>query len=306
MITINTEKELVKIENMEDIYTRPKFRKDLNPKLMALKTIIGKYELPNEINCGLSNCHTPHKYGYLVTTPEGIETNIGQTCGFRHFGVKFKELSARLKRDITEKENREKIKEFQHQIPNVESRLHHLQFGNSRSANWCHRMISYLMTSSKLPTVINRKINLMRRLKTNILTVEREVTVEEKEVMLASGSQIPATITETVSEIIGFSALYEENNLKNLLIDDLAQNTKHIKSQDIESLDFKELQRWAKWVGTVEQSFQKVEQIVSDAQKLLIPHNLKPLRTLLTKREEKQQFNCFIELLSQTSTGKAA
>lgn len=307
MITINTEKELVRIESMEDIYSRPNFKRDLNPKLMVLETIIGEYKFKDKINCGLSDCHQGHNSGYLITTPEGIETNIGHMCGVKHFNVKFGDLSKAFKRDITEKENREKLKEFQHRLPKMEDRLHSLQYDEAYDANWCHKMISYLITPSKLPFPVNSKINTMRKQKTALLTIERNLTEKEKSLIQVSGSaHIPSTVTEEVSEINGFPALYEENNLKHLLIDDLAQNIKHIKSLDVDSLCFEELKRHAKWVGEVVQKFDASATIILDAKKLLTADNLKPLKRLLNKREDKQQFNSFIELLSQHSIDKAA
>lgn len=78
MITLNTDKGLIRIEAWEDVESRPGFVKNLDPTKHELASIIGRYILKEPIRCGLSNCHTPHAKGYIVTTKEGHETNIGK------------------------------------------------------------------------------------------------------------------------------------------------------------------------------------------------------------------------------------
>ena len=68
MITINTDKGLVKVSDWQDILERPGFDANLNPNKSELKTIIGRYVFGDKVKCGLSICHTPHAKGYLVTT----------------------------------------------------------------------------------------------------------------------------------------------------------------------------------------------------------------------------------------------
>ena len=44
-----------------------------------------------EESCGLKNCHSPHKYGFIIRTATGEYYNIGQHCGKKYFDVFFKE-----------------------------------------------------------------------------------------------------------------------------------------------------------------------------------------------------------------------
>src|SRR3546814_995823 len=85
MITINGEKGFVRIESWDDIESRPGFAKDIDPRSVKLKAIIGSYTFSDYIPCGLSTCHQPHGNGFLVVTVDGRETNIGRICGKRHF-----------------------------------------------------------------------------------------------------------------------------------------------------------------------------------------------------------------------------
>jgi hypothetical protein len=70
------------------------------PKGATLNKIEEAYkDLPDAIPCGLANCHTPHKNGYVVsfTTPSGEpgEGLVGHVCGRKHFGIETFEASIR-------------------------------------------------------------------------------------------------------------------------------------------------------------------------------------------------------------------
>jgi len=58
--------------------------------------IVAPYHLKGKmIKCGISDCGKPHLHGYLITTTDALETNIGKDCGRRHFKADF---SAEMKR----------------------------------------------------------------------------------------------------------------------------------------------------------------------------------------------------------------
>lgn len=87
MITLSTDKGLVRIETWEDVLTRPGFKTDVDPRAVSLKSIIGSYAFATFLPCGLSSCHTPHGRGYLVLTSDGHETNIGKDCGKKYLAL---------------------------------------------------------------------------------------------------------------------------------------------------------------------------------------------------------------------------
>jgi hypothetical protein len=107
VITISTNKGLVKISTWEDVLHRAHFTSDLNPEEHELDTILGKYVFQDKVRCGLSNCHTLHGRGYLVTTKTGRETNIGKDCGKNYFGLEFEEAAKRFEADFAAHENRD-------------------------------------------------------------------------------------------------------------------------------------------------------------------------------------------------------
>lgn len=151
MITLNSEQGLISVENWEDIESRPGFITNLNPSDHQLESIIGRYLFKEKIRCGLSNCHTPHAKGYIVTTKDGQSTNIGKDCGKKYFGVDFEYLSKKFDRDITEKENRNYLFSFSFQIEEVERTISDLR-KKERGADWVYKKLfpCFLQTKSVL------------------------------------------------------------------------------------------------------------------------------------------------------------
>ena len=78
LITINTDKQLIRVDTWDEIIERAGFTSDLDPKQHELKAIIGRYAFLDKLRCGLSSCHTLHNRGYIVVTKSGLETNIAE------------------------------------------------------------------------------------------------------------------------------------------------------------------------------------------------------------------------------------
>lgn len=148
MITINTEKQLVRIDSWEQVLERPGFNDNLDPTKHELKAIIGRYAFKDKFRCGLSNCHTPHNRGYLVVTKDGLETNLGKDCGRNHFGVDFNDMSRQFERDMTEKENRETLWSFQFKLDEHFQAIDDLRRAD-RGADWVHKKSRPLLELNK-------------------------------------------------------------------------------------------------------------------------------------------------------------
>jgi hypothetical protein len=86
-----------------DYEARAAFVGPLRIDVASLDRIVGKIELPAKpesawAHCGLNGCNTAHRFGYVIRTKDGSETNCGRDCGKREFGVRFEEVEARAKR----------------------------------------------------------------------------------------------------------------------------------------------------------------------------------------------------------------
>lgn len=301
MITINTEKGLVKVESWEDVESLPGFIKNLNPTNQKLDAIIGRYIFKEKIRCGLSNCHTLHAKGFIVKTVDGASTNIGKDCGKAYFGVDFETLSNKFERDITESENRDKLWSFSFKIDDTQHAISNLR-RQEYGADWIYKKSRYLITSgADCPNEIVKQILTMVKNRSNSLFKPREATDFEIEVLSSSQNRQvskPYFIEEKIADISSLDALYPENDLKDILVIDLEENIKTFILKDIDQLSFEDLKYWSKWISTVEINLQKASDLIHAGRRLLTEANLKPFLTLLTKNEDKLTFRRYLKELT--------
>lgn len=299
MITINRDRELVDVQDWAEVLQLPGFQKDLDPKDHQLDSIIGQYMVRDPIPCGLSNCHTPHGKGYIVTTKAGLATNIGKDCGKRIFGIDFQAASKQFDRDVRDKRNRDRLNSFAFSVEDVEAKIHDLR-KQQKGANWIYEHLPPLANTSRgIPEVV-RKLREMAKSGNHMLTREREAT--ENEIALEEGRtgravQRPHIVSEPVAEIAGVEALKPEYNIRTLLIDDLETNLRKFQEHAVETMISNDLVYWCKWADTVELTIEKVEAAIKYGRQLLDRNNLEVLMTILQKREDKARFKTYLNSL---------
>ncbi|MGC4059610.1 MAG: hypothetical protein QM749_01615 [Aquabacterium sp.] len=301
MIILNRDKELVTVENWDDIESRPGFNGSLDPTAHTLDSIIGRYTFRNYVPCGLSNCHTPHGKGYIVLTKDGQETNIGKDCGRNYFGVDFETLSAQFDRDLQEKEYREKVFSFVFRLDEVAASIEQLR-GGERGGNWVYKASRPLVNAGKdVPGAIVRRIAQMVRTGSTLLTHDREATEEEIKLLeQQEGRRIerPHGVSIPIGEVAGLDALYKENDLKTLLVIELAEPLKELESVDVDALDFNGARKWSRWIGEVEGKMARAARAIERGQKLLTAANLRPFGEALELNTEGiMQFESYLKTL---------
>jgi len=278
MITLNSEKGLISVENWDDITSRPGFVANLNPREHTLKAVIGQYQFKEKIPCGLSNCHTPHNKGYIVSTEGGAETNIGKDCGRAYFGIEFENHARKYERDLADYENRLALHRFSFQIETIRELVHELRSGE-RGGDWCYKVAQPLHASNRgVPEIISRKIGAMLKAQQRVLSISRQATAAETEALEAvEGRPVPRphTIEDPIAEIRGLDALDPENNLKQLLVLKI-EEIKEFEGKEIDSMSSKELRQWAKWADTFDEALEKAQTAIVAHRALLTPENLEP------------------------------
>lgn len=303
MITLNTNKGLVRVEGWDEIEVRPGFVRDLNPAEHKLESIIGRYLFKQKIRCGLSNCHTPHAKGYIVVTADGHETNIGKDCGKTYFGVDFEALSKKFDRDTTAAENRERLKSFSFQLEELEHKIAELR-RSKYGADWVHKHTRPLLNQNGgCPEEILRRISSMIKTRSNVLSMQRQATereVENLEAIERRKFSRPHYIDVPIAELIGIEALYPENDLRNLLVLDLETNVKEFREKDIDVLTYEELGHWAKWISSVDITIEKATSVVSQGRKLLGTKNLEPFLRILSSQADITNFQNFLKRLNES------
>lgn len=301
MITLNSEQGLINVESWDAIESRPGFVPDLNPSAHKLDSIIGRYIFKDKIRCGLSNCHSPHAKGYIVTTKEGLSTNIGKDCGKNYFGVDFETMSKQFDRLVIEAENRSRLCGFSFQVEEIDRVLCELR-QKPRGADWVYNNTRALVSvSNAFPKEVVRRISAMLKNGTNTLTIEHEATSSEIEALEAmQGRKLPRphVISETVANIAGLQALYPENDLRTLLVLDLETRLNEFKEKDIDSLTYDELRFWTKWADSVENTLEKATNAAEIGRELLTKPNLEPFSRVLT-RDDNSLFRAYLKGLHE-------
>jgi len=258
MITLNTEKGLVRIESWDDVLSRPGFTTDIDPNEVELKNIIGRYQFKEHVTCGLLNCHQPHGRGYLVVTVDGRETNIGNICGKKHFSVDFENMRKTFDRDFKSKERRENITRFKNQLQSYNDQVDNLRNGLG-GATWIYERTQPLKDRSKgLPESVLNVIKNLVKAGGHDLVKERDATKEELEILKEAGNS-NRIITEKVGTLEGIEALYSENNLRTVLVHSVIDVIKKAQVSEVDQLNEKELATLSKKVSEVDRNIKLSE-----------------------------------------------
>ncbi|MEZ0154718.1 MAG: hypothetical protein AB9Q22_07430 [Candidatus Reddybacter sp.] len=297
MITLNSERGFVKIENWEDVETLPGFTTNLNPKEHELNEIIGRYIFKDYIKCGLSNCHKPHGKGYIVSTKSGPVTNIGHNCGKNHFDIEFDQLSKAFEKDIALHTYRENIGSTLIVLDLHKEKIAEIRAGSqgaddlNKKAGWLTRRTSGCPESAL--SIFSRMI----RSRNPNLNKEIEASGKEIDDLEAiQGKKLPRPyyLEEKVGELDGFSFLYKENDLRSLIIIDLEQGFKALSGIDVDNGEFNELKRWSSWCSEIERKIDNVFSIVESGKRLLQKENLLQVSKVISDSDQRSEYVDFI------------
>lgn len=298
MITINTEKGLIRFDSWDEMAARPGFTFSLDPKVHKFKSVIGNYVQKEFVHCGISTCKTQHGKGYIVTTENGSITRIGKDCGFKIFGVDFDNEARRFERDKTAAEDRDKLYSFTFHIEAVEEKVADLR-GRPRGAQWIKPRLRALTTLEQgVPSPIVSKLGELARMRSTRVVQFRLLTAEERELAkIRLGRELRETETteeDLITEVAGIEALYPENDLRRLLVLELEDELREFKELDIDSMLNVPLRRWAKWVDSVEGQIGRIEEAIEHGNRLLTVENLKPMMALLADYRSQKNFKAFL------------
>ncbi|WP_162628870.1 hypothetical protein [Marinobacter bohaiensis] len=297
MITLNTERGLIKVETWQEIEELPGFTKDIDPKEYELKEIIGRYIFKDYIKCGLSSCHTPHGKGYIVTTKTGPITNIGRNCGRNHFGVEFEELSKTLETEIRIKTYRDIIGSFLIFIDQHKEAVNKLRSGPF-GADAVYRKANLLLkNTSGCPEEAVKILSRVVRSRNTDITKDRIASKQEVEDLEAiQGKSLPRPyyIEEKVDYLSGLPFLYKENDLRERLIIDLEEGFKAIEELNLDDASDSELKHWSGWSSEVERKIKESEEILKYGVALLEKANLMKLEKALSDDKSKSEYREFV------------
>lgn len=299
MITINSENELVEVTSYEELLQRPRFVANLDRKLFTLTKLIGVYGLESKCQCGLTDCHTGHKRGYLAATDNGYETNIGHKCGKNIFGANWHELRRRLNADIREKRHRDTVEAFQPRIPDLLRRAEQLR-NHPFGAHWAWHKIGYIRQG--LPHRVWSKVEAMMRSGDARIFVSRaanDAEIAAEEVRTRKEVEGPLYVQDFVARLDGLEAFKGDNDLRALLTIGITERLREIAMIRVDTSRPHALSEACKWIASVDVQFATVRRVLEAARRLLTKNNLMQLQLLEMSGSEIAQLRRLIADLPQ-------
>jgi hypothetical protein len=300
MITITSERGLEHIDSWEDVATRPGFVQDVDPAAVALDAIIGNYQEAEPVRCGLSTCRQPHGRGYLVTLRDGRLTNIGKDCGRNYFGVDFETMRGTFDRDLLRQERREIIVAAQHRAEALVAEIAELR-GGQYGADWLHKQTRALLTNGVLPSYVVTAIDRMIRDRDGSISIEREATQEEIELIEAAERrrvEKPHYIGEDVGLIDALFVLYPENNLRELVLR-LGHVLDEVRAANVDDMTGPAMGHLVKAVAEIDENMDRLRSTVKAGVRLLNPRNIGQLVHLARSEEDQRGITRFAKSLGR-------
>ncbi|WP_374607277.1 hypothetical protein [Thermomonas sp.] len=296
MITITVERGLVRLKSWEDLYETPGFTRDLDPKTVHLKEIIGVYAFDSRQPCGLKSCRQPHSNGYLVTTTAGQVTNLGSVCGKNNFSVTFTNLQKAFDRDFRAKERRERLEVLKSRLPDVITRIDTIK---ARAGQFYTPIRHLGGDSGSMPRVVVDAIRGMRRSGDGAISRTRKATKQEQELALETGNARPGTpyyLTETAGRLSGVGAISASSALRTTF-QELEPALRKLQSQDVESLSDKDARHLDKVTGGLDSRIEQLQQTVDLLGTFASRENLSQLESLIESASDRKLFSIFLESL---------
>jgi hypothetical protein len=310
MITLNSERGLVRIASWGDIESVPGFTADIDPKTVKLKEIIGSYTFDALIPCGLSTCHQPHGNGFLVAAADGRVTNIGRICGKKHFDVEFTQMSRIFLAAVRAQHNREFLGGLKNRLPGITTEVATIR-SEAHGAAWINTRVNQLTgKSTALPTPIINEVRQAVRRGDGTLIIERAATQQEREERSAAVDvkglehlrrNVSFVIEDRVGQLDGFPALAPGNGLREIL-GAIEPFLTALTEADIESLPDKQLRELSRVGGELDTNLERLRSIVAAGRRLLTRQNIQQLSRFLVRREDIKAFDIFLRDLPQGSS----
>ncbi|NWB64069.1 hypothetical protein [Pseudomonas sp. F1002] len=237
--------------------------------------IIAPYHLHGEkIKCGIQSCRTPHWHGYLISTSDDKETNIGKDCGKNHFKADF---SAEMKRHDALYERRLKLNrilDLKKDAPALLSQLISLQdhYDHLKSMRFKFRGCLSSAESNRLATKVKSADPTIYEYQARTKE-ERDAYLETNPAARKSGTVPPKEIP--IGEIKGFTflaATYKDEEIFNY-INPLRQLIRANKNQ-ITSWKQGQINETHVWIGKSKTLIPAMEYIIAQGVAFFTDENL--------------------------------
>ncbi|WP_394224438.1 hypothetical protein [Alteromonas gracilis] len=274
-----------RISNWEDIFSRPRYQKDVDHDAVQLVRILGHYTMEEVGSCGLSNCHQPHKKGFLVLCkPQNglanhFETNIGNQCGKNIFGVTFDEQTKNYNIERNTILYRDSLVDAICKVDDFRQRVHVLLKDEGGEAAYARvrnaikiRGIDRSLVSKLERRAKNGDVEVFLR----IAATKRDIDLEESRMgrKLSAEELEDLTQHESLGRISGVRAVTNYEKIKSELKVELPQLLDELDELKPEELLYNDLKSWSKRIGDLDSRFREVEKCIDDCKRFSVASNI--------------------------------
>lgn len=285
----------IEIKSAEDFVSRPSYREVLDfgeSSGRELLDVLGAYIFPDtkSVKCGIRNCRTPHRRGYLISTTDGLETNIGNVCGKKHLGAVFTQKASQYRKRQTHLRNVEQIRSIRQRIKSMRHQLDSLKAAAERIAklkiilNRSHPHLVRVLTSrSKLNDAVLRvRVPMTReeaeRQYVHVAKENADGKVQTFDAWLAKGWPKK---TEVAGQLSGLS--FWAGDLHHTLRKELlspAEELQKISDDEVEQLSLRKLNEYSRWAQQLDAILDRATFVVNEGERFFSAENIQRLSLL--------------------------
>jgi hypothetical protein len=266
----------VEIDEWQKVCTRPTYLENLVVKGRKLEKIIGYYELPEKVKCGLSNCHTSHFKGYVVETDNGTETNIGHTCGSKYFDVQFETMSSEFLNALEFAKAKIFIVENKSRVFEYWQKVNTLAVG-PKNVTWATDLYTKINSSDFIGLAAYRALRQMQANGNGNVTNTRPPTAKEIELAKTSGHPVPQSIEVIVGFISNIDFLSPDNDLITIYESQLRGTVQALQNADPEKLSRTQMRPIVNGISALNTRIEKAQEIIETAKMFFTRENLSQL-----------------------------
>ncbi|NVM48315.1 hypothetical protein [Serratia ureilytica] len=269
---------LIKLDNWEQVYTRPNYVVDIDSKGKVLNEVFGYYKNEPSRACGLKNCHAGHKKGFIVRTEDGLETCIGHICGTTIFKEKFEVLAQRMESEVnleiykeTVASKKQKVFEYWQQAAELTSGPN----GILKLAEKIEQIKDPLVVGRYAATELSRMAS---NRDTKVLSPQSVPKDKNEYNNPAEDAPIEyKTVLVVIGQIQQIEILASDNSLRDLYEKEISQVLTALENVDLNAISRRQLTNIGRRASMLDARIARAKELQESAIKFLRKKNLKPL-----------------------------
>ena len=271
--------DLVLIESIEDIRSRPAFRDDIDSKQHKIANLIGDYTFKEQVLCGLKDCHTAHNKGFLAVTEDGLETIIGHVCGKKWGGSDFVYQKRQFNQRREFKQHSQLLNTVTANKDSINSRIKEIS-ERKYGAKWLQASLRNFreICASDVLTDLSKRAT---RNDLNVIEHRERTSAEIDRVheMFPNTPRDNHRFEEITIGLLNGLDIFKKD-IHALLIMQVSNVLQQLSQKDIQSMKVSDRRKFVDWANEIESKFIEAEELLASGLRFFSDNNVKLLHHL--------------------------